>query len=128
MATLSEAPRPYPWPGPWSEAPRVPKRPQVRFPVIITSDGPISSAARLQQLAELESLPETLETIQVDWWSEAEIKQVLIAHVSLAELERMEGKSRVSSGMSDRRCVLFQGKKRFAAVVQALNEGVTLED
>ena len=128
----AEEPEPYsPWPREtWVAAQQAYangyKRPQIRFPVIITPDGPVTSPERLQQLAELDALPETIETTQFDW-DEAETKNVLISHVSFSEMERVKGKAEVLIGITEEVYVLFRGKKRYAAVVKALNEGVTLE-
>ena len=54
----------YPWhPDAW-------KTPQkltpLRYPLLLTPGGLISSASDLQKLAETESLPEAIETSQVD--------------------------------------------------------------
>ena len=120
----------YPWPREaWVAAQQAYangyRRPQIRFPVIITPDGPVSSPERLRQLAELDALPETIETTQIDW-HDVEIKKVLISHVSFSELGRVRAKAEVLLGIAEETCVLFRGKKRYAAVVKALNEGVTL--
>ncbi len=131
----TEEPRELPWsPEAWDAIRRQTiangwkPRPETRYPVILTPDGPISSAAKLRQLAELETLPETIETAQVDWSDESEIKKVVISHVNYDGMEKMEAKAKVLSGLGEWTCVRFRGKKRFAATVLALNEGVTLED
>lgn len=43
-------------------------------------------------------------------------------------MKKMEEKAQVLSGLDEWTCARFQGKKRFAATVLALNEGVSLED
>lgn len=65
------------------------KRPEMRFLIILSSDSPISSAESLQQLAELESLPETTETSLVEW-DGTEIKKVTISWVGFDARETMK--------------------------------------
>jgi hypothetical protein len=95
--------------------------PPARVPVILTPNGPISSAERLQELAELDSPPETIDTAQVRV-DGTEIKKVKICHVSSKEREKMEEKADVSSGIGDNVLVMFNGEERFAMVVNSLNE------
>jgi hypothetical protein len=97
-------------------------QPPARFPVILTPNGPISSAEKLQELAELDSLPETIDTTQVEP-DGTEIKKVKICHVSFNEREKMEEKADVSSGIGDNVIVMFNGGQRYAMVVNSLNEG-----
>jgi hypothetical protein len=99
--------------------------PPSRFPVILTQDGPVSSAEQLRQLAGMESLPETTETSQIEP-DGTEIRKVLICDVSFEEAEKMRERAEVLTGMTDRIVVLFNGKQRYAMVVKGLNEGVTL--
>jgi hypothetical protein len=50
---------------------------------------PVSSAEQLQQLTEMESLPETTETSQIDY-DGVETKRVIICDVSFEEMEKMK--------------------------------------
>jgi hypothetical protein len=101
--------------------------PPARFPVILTPDGPVSSALHLQRLAELESLPDTLKTSQVDC-NEVEVKKVTICHVSLEEKGRIQEKAEVLVGVEENIRVMFNGRTRYAMVVTGLKDGVTLGD
>lgn len=96
--------------------------PPARYPVILTPNGPISSAEKLQELAELDSLPETIDTTQVRVDGTV-VKKVKICHVSVKERDKMEEKGDVSSGIEDTVLVIFNGEERFAMVVNSLNEG-----
>ncbi|KAL2125837.1 hypothetical protein VTI74DRAFT_2540 [Chaetomium olivicolor] len=104
------------------------KPPPLRFPVILTPGGAglISSPEKLKQLAEMESVPEVIETTQI--WHDGTKKKVTICHVNFAERNRIEEKAEVLDGMDHRILVMFQGGKRYALVVKALKEGVTLEE
>ncbi|KAK4099833.1 hypothetical protein N658DRAFT_452596 [Parathielavia hyrcaniae] len=133
LATSKIAPRGndhHPWAlGVWAQAerdfrdgrykPRLPPR----FPVILTLDGPVSSPAALQQLAELDSLPETIDTSQVRW-DGTEVKNVTICHVSLDEKDKIEEKAETFNGGDEHLLVMFRGKQRFALIVTALKKGV----
>jgi hypothetical protein len=99
--------------------------PPSRYPVILTPDGPVSSAEQLRQLAGMESLPETTETSQIDR-DGTEIRRVVICDVSFEEGEKMRERAEVLTGMTDNIVVWFNGKQRYAMVVKRLNEGVTL--
>ena len=101
--------------------------PPIRHPVLLTPDGPISSASKLQKLAETESLPEVTVTIQVELDGQ-EIQKVAICDVSTAEWKKMKEKADVSPGIVEGIRVMFKGKRRFAGVVHSLKEGVTLGD
>ncbi|KAK4153475.1 hypothetical protein C8A00DRAFT_15312 [Chaetomidium leptoderma] len=118
----------YPWPAKaWNSPP--PKLAPLRYPVLLTPGGPISSASKLQKLAETESLPEAIETSQVDDDdSNREIKKVTICNVSHNELKKMMEKAELSHGMEENVTVVFNGAMRFAWAVKALKEGVTLGD
>ena len=123
-----------PWrPGVWQKATEAylngtwKSRPPRRQPVLITPDGPISSAAQLQKLAETESLPEVTVTSQVDL-DDRELNKVTICDLSTDEWERVEEKADVSIGIVEGIRVMFNGKRRFAGIVKALKEGVVLED
>ncbi|KAK4041126.1 hypothetical protein C8A01DRAFT_15105 [Parachaetomium inaequale] len=101
--------------------------PPNRFPVILTPNGPVSSASHLLQLAELDSLPETIETTQIEH-DGTEVGAVTICHVSFDEMRKLEERAEVSDGIADGIYVLFRGKRRYAATVKALKEGITLEE
>jgi hypothetical protein len=92
------------------------------FPVILTPDGPVSSAEELQQLAELDSLPETIDTIQIRP-DGTELKRVKICLVSFEDRKKMKEKADVSSGIGDNVIVVSQGEQRYAMVVNLLDKG-----
>lgn len=100
-------------------------QPPIRHPILLTPDGPISSASKLQKLAETESLPEVTVTSQVDL-DGREIGKVAICDVSTDEWTRMQEKADVSPGVVEGIRIMFKGKRRLAGVVKALKEGVTL--
>jgi hypothetical protein len=77
----------------------------------------VSSAAELQGLAELESLPDIIET---------EVKRVTICHVSWEERKRIEEKAEVSQGVEESIIVIFDGRQRAAIEVTSLKKGVEL--
>ncbi len=123
-----------PWrPGVWQKASEAilngtwKEKPPPREPILLTPDGPISSAAKLQKLAEMESLPEVIVTSQVDVY-DRELKKVTICDISYAEWERVQEKADVSIGIVEGIMVMFKGKRRWARIVKALKEGVVLED
>ncbi|KAL2173911.1 uncharacterized protein P884DRAFT_264331 [Thermothelomyces heterothallicus CBS 202.75] len=102
------------------------KQPVIRVPVILNPNGPISSAEELQQLAELESVPETVESIIVRENGVKTERLVKISYVSLEEHKRLEERANV---IRDTECyirVMFEGKERYATVIQSLKEGVSL--
>jgi hypothetical protein len=101
--------------------------PPIRHPVLLTANGPISSASDLQKLAEMESPPEAIETIQVDIHGQ-EIRKVTICHVSHDERQRMEEKADVAHGIEEHLTVMFEGGRRFACTVKALKAQPTLGD
>jgi hypothetical protein len=122
----------HPWaPGLWTQALRdlaagtSKRQPEPRFPVILTPDGPVSSPAELQHLAELESLPQTMETSQVSW-DVVEPKRVTICHVSREERKRIEEKAETLLDKEESILVMFQGEKRSAILVTALKKGAEL--
>jgi hypothetical protein len=124
--------RGYPWPaGSFQKASEAFrngwKAPVSRYPILLTADGPISSASDLQKLAQMESLPEVIETIQVDVY-DTEIKKVTICHVDHDTLEGIEEKADVSHGIDTGIMVMLEGKGRYAWTVTALKAGVTLGD
>ncbi|KAL2157883.1 hypothetical protein VTH06DRAFT_4936 [Thermothelomyces fergusii] len=85
--------------GTWEEPP------PIRHPVILSTDdddGPLTSVELLQELAETESVPEVIDTTQVD----------------------IDGK--VARGTVEGVLVMFQGKRRWADTVKAMKKGVTL--
>lgn len=97
-----------------------------RFPVIITRAGPISSAEELQRLAELDSVPQVIQTaLVVEEGIETE-KPVTICHVGYDGKDKVEEKANVEPGMSGKFTVMIRGERRNAMVVRSLKEGVTL--
>jgi hypothetical protein len=114
------------WEQAWKAMDAGYKRPPIRFPILLLPAGPISSAAQLQHLIEADSLPESIETSQLDY-HDKEIKKVRICHVSLEEMKKMEEKADVSEQIGvDTLLVMFDGRPRIARVVHALKEGVTV--
>ncbi|KAL2017001.1 hypothetical protein VTK56DRAFT_2682 [Thermocarpiscus australiensis] len=103
------------------------KSPDIRVPVILNPEGPISSAKELQQLAELESVPETLETIVIREDGISTARPVTICHVGLLEHKKIEEKANVVHDYTGRILILFQGKERYPTVIQSLKEGITLQ-
>ncbi|KAK4234100.1 hypothetical protein C8A03DRAFT_38142 [Achaetomium macrosporum] len=106
--------------GTW-EPPRAP-----RVPVIIRSDGTVSSAEKLQQLAELESVPETIDAVLIKENGRETNKPVTICLVDWDVQERIHEKAVAADGMAEHNIVLLQEQERYAMVVTALKEGVKL--
>ncbi|KAK4038355.1 hypothetical protein C8A01DRAFT_17578 [Parachaetomium inaequale] len=102
------------------------EEPEIRFPVII--NGPISSAKKLQRLAEMGSVPEALETtlVREKWISTT--KPATICHVNFAERMKLEEKANVEYDVSGKFMVLFRGQRRHAMLVRSLKEGGTRQD
>lgn len=99
-----------------------------RVPVILTPDGPVSSAKKLQQLAELESVPETIETTLLKEDGTKTEKRVTISHISVEEQKKIQEKADIVRDTMGMFTVLFQEKERYAMVVKSLKEGVTLDE
>lgn len=124
----------YPWsPEAWKNSndailngtwkPWVPRR----YVILLTPDGPISSASQLQKLAETESLPEAMVTSQLTLDGQ-EIGKVTICDVSMDEWDKITEKAHVAVGVASGVTVMYNGKGGYARIVKALKEGVTLED
>jgi hypothetical protein len=75
----------------------------------------------------MESLPEAIETIQVDIHNQ-EIRKVTICHLDHDEWERIQEKADVSHGIEEGITVIFEGGRRFAWTVTALKAQATLGD
>ncbi|KAL2165948.1 hypothetical protein VTG60DRAFT_3568 [Thermothelomyces hinnuleus] len=103
------------------------KQTVIRFPVILNPDGPVSSAEDLQQLIELESVPETLETIVVRENGVDTERPVRICHVSDQERERLAEKANILYDYTTSFLVLFEEKKRIPIRIESLKEGVSLQ-
>ncbi|KAK4135478.1 hypothetical protein BT67DRAFT_441124 [Trichocladium antarcticum] len=117
----------YPWPLElWHARPRLP---EPRFPALLTPDGPISSVSKLEKLVEAESPLEAIETVEVDR-NDVEIRKVTVYNMSFDEYWKMRDKAEVCLGSEteDRMLVMFREKSRYAWIVKALKEGVTLGD
>jgi hypothetical protein len=125
--------RGYPWPaeawkkaeeaildGTWKE-----RRRPTYYPILLTADGPISTASELQKLAQMATLPEVIETSQVDIHDQ-EIKKVTICCIDHDERDRIEERADVSHGITEGITVIFEGRRRFARIVTTLKAGVTL--
>jgi hypothetical protein len=90
---------------------------------VISPNSPVSSPEQLQKLAELESLPETIETVLVDdykIYKNQEEERVVICHVNWEEREKLEQKAEVLAEVRSGVTVMFRGGKRYAMVVKAL--------
>jgi hypothetical protein len=104
----------------------VPPASAIPYPVILTPDGPISSASKLQELVEMESLPEAIVTSAVNWEGR-EIGKVTICSLEMEGWARMLKKAIVACTPPESSFVIFEGKRRMAWTVTTLKEGVTLE-
>ncbi len=102
------------------------RQPPPRFPVIITPDSPISSAEKLQQLTESESLPEVFETALLEWNDEDTGRRVTVGDVSREEIKRLEEKA-VVNDITEEIYVMFYGVTRTARLVKVLREGVSVD-
>ena len=90
-------------------------QPEIRFPVVISPNSPVSSPEKLQQLAELESLPETIETVLVDdykIYKKREEERVVICHVNWEEREKLEQKAEVLAEIRSGVTVMFKGGQK----------------
>ncbi|KAL2129407.1 hypothetical protein VTI74DRAFT_7835 [Chaetomium olivicolor] len=110
---------------PWQPAPTR-NRPKFAFPSSSTPDGPVSSPEKLKQLAQLESVPEAIETIQIQRGGPE--KKVTICHINFDERDKIEEKAEVIDGSFNNIIVRFRGGKWYALVVKELKEGITLEE
>lgn len=81
----------------------------------------------MQQLAELDVLPEVIETSLVRD-DGTETKKVCVCRVSFNARETIKEKADVSDGVVDNVLVLVNGDKQYAAEVKALKKGVMLGD
>ncbi|KAL2146363.1 hypothetical protein VTI28DRAFT_4388 [Corynascus sepedonium] len=102
------------------------KDPEIRIPVIIIPDGPVSSAKALQQLAEMGSVPKTLDaTLIRDHWVSTE-RPVTICYIDDEESEIIEGKANIEYDPSGKFMVRVEEQNKYAMVVLSLKEGVML--
>ncbi|KAH6855004.1 hypothetical protein B0I37DRAFT_363671 [Chaetomium sp. MPI-CAGE-AT-0009] len=98
---------------------------EVRIPVILNPDGPISSAEELQRVAETESVPEVLQTTLTTREGRARTtKPVTICHVNYDERERLEERADVEYNMTGKFVVMFRGQERCPMMVRSLKAGV----
>jgi hypothetical protein len=125
--------REYPWSGEaWEKAREAalndtePRR-VLNHPVILTPDGPISSASKLQQLAETATVPEAIVTSLVRRNGQ-EIGKVTICSLDWEDWMTMHKKADLATSTAKGNLVIFEGKQRLAFIVTALKEGVTLEN
>lgn len=115
------------WEQAWKAMAAGYKAPPHRFPVILSPDGPVSSAAQLQRLIEADSLPDTIQASQVDY-DNNEIKKVRICQVDYENKNKLKEKAEISEMIGrDTILVMFNGQRRIATVVHALKEGVSVE-
>lgn len=85
----------YPWPLElWHARPRLP---ELRFPALLTPDGPIPSVSKLEKLVEAESPLEAIETIEVDR-NDVGIRKVTIYNMSFDGYRKMREKAEVCLG------------------------------
>ncbi|KAK4247640.1 hypothetical protein C7999DRAFT_31940 [Corynascus novoguineensis] len=64
------------------------KKPIIRVPVILTPEGPVSSAEDLQQLAQMQSVPETLDTAIIQENGVPTSRPIKICHISRDEVDK----------------------------------------
>lgn len=100
---------------------------EVRIPVVLSPDGPVSSPEDLQRLAGTESLPEVLETKLTtrDKSETGTVKTVTdarICHVNYDERERLEQRAEVEYDATGKFAVIFRGQKRYPMVVKSLKK------
>ena len=103
------------------------KTTEVRIPVVLSPDGPVSSPEDLQRLAGTESLPEVLETKLTtrDRTKKGAVKTVTdarICHVNYDERERLETRAEVEYDATGKFAVIFRGQKRYPMVVKSLKK------
>ncbi|KAK4249195.1 hypothetical protein C7999DRAFT_12957 [Corynascus novoguineensis] len=104
------------------------KPPEIRIPVIITSDGLVSSAKALQQLAEMDSVPKTLDaTLIRDHWVSTE-RPVTICYINYGERAILEKKANIEYDASGKFMVRVEEQKRYAMIVSSLKEDAMLPD
>ncbi|KAL2022260.1 hypothetical protein VTK56DRAFT_5870 [Thermocarpiscus australiensis] len=102
------------------------KTPEIRIPATTTPDGPVPPAKDLQQPAEMDPVPETLEATPTrDHWTSTE-RPVTICYANYGERARLEGKANIEYDPSGKFMVQFGEQRRYAMVVLSLKEGVTL--
>lgn len=99
--------------------------PERRFPVIITSStGPFTTPEKLQEVADLPSVPEvkrtTMTSLLEDEAKELEKEEVQYCDVNWEQLVRVYDYSEGEDVI-----VWFQEKKRFAWLAQSVNTGET---
>ncbi|KAH6628430.1 hypothetical protein F5144DRAFT_604603 [Chaetomium tenue] len=101
---------------------------EIRIPVVLNPDGPVSSPEDLQRITGADSLPEVLETTltTTDRSKEEEpvrtVTKARICHVNYDEREKLEEKFEVEY-MTGKYAVIFRERKRYAMVVKSLKNG-----
>ncbi len=124
-----------PWPpGYWqrAEAARAngtwKPRPPTRYPFLLTPEGPVSSAAQVQELAGMETAPEVIITRQVHGITGADQggPDVTVCDISREEWEQIEEKAAEFDTGGLNFVVLFHGKDRAVRSVSVLKEGIVL--
>jgi hypothetical protein len=102
------------------------KRPEIRIPVVLNPNGPISTPEQLQRLVGMESLPEVLETTLTTWdWSRGEEVSTVnarICHVDLGEKARLKKRAEVEYTTTGKYMVMFRGQERYPILVRSLKE------
>lgn len=113
----------FPWHGVWAEAMAAYNtgwtKPEGRMPIIIGPGTPIPTPEKLQELADLPSVPKVTETTKTYPYSdkfveELESQKVLICDISLSEF--YEFRERVEYDRANI-CVWFENGKRYAVEV-----------
>ena len=102
------------------------KIPEIRIPVIINPDGPVSSAKDLQQLAGMDSVPETLAATLIREHCVSTERPVTICYINYGEKARLEEKANIEYDATGKFMVRLGEQRRYAMVVLSLKEGVTL--
>ncbi len=86
------------------------------FPIVLEPDGPLSTPEQLQQLAELETVPEVIETARLDW-NGAGVGSATVCAVSRRDRRRMEEKVDIGLGFTLDFFVSFEGESRAVLLV-----------
>ncbi len=84
---------------------------------MLEANGFLSTPEQLQQLAELASVPEVLETDSVDWRGD-KTGPATVCAITWDEKRRVEDKAEIQWGLGIDFLVLFEGEKRSPLLVR----------
>lgn len=102
------------------------KAPIIRVPVILTPEGPVFSAEDLQQLAQMQSVPETLDATIIQENGVPTSRPIKICHISRDEVDKLEEVPTLQKTIIRATLWFCFRIRRYAIVVRSLKEGVTL--